>query len=336
MKYWVYKESRILGPFDKEAVSGLPGLDSGTLVCAGDPAGGSWTPAGELEGLSGIPSGMSGLLDDLPSAVGLLDQLQIDSAGLVGDDEFPGSLAEEMFTDAGFKKSFGELTQERGADDAEARRAREKISELTAQLEVMYGHISKLEAAQADLNRRLAAKDLELRSRVQPAPVVPVAPAAPAAPAAVAPAPAMPAYDPQASLPAEAAPAEAAGGPAKTFLSPARPPLDGVPPPVRAVPAASLAPSEWPETAVESSLPAVFAALPVALPAARAAVAATSAPALPEMPALAPPLDAALSVVAPTPSAPIPPVSAAPRTFGKPKVFAVRWAIKSFRLISLA
>src|SRR5258705_410322 len=29
VKYWVYKESRILGPFDKEAVSGPPGLDSG-------------------------------------------------------------------------------------------------------------------------------------------------------------------------------------------------------------------------------------------------------------------------------------------------------------------
>ena len=52
MKYWVYKESRILGPFDKEAVSGLPGLDSGTLVCAGDPAGNSWMPAGELTELS--------------------------------------------------------------------------------------------------------------------------------------------------------------------------------------------------------------------------------------------------------------------------------------------
>ena len=54
MKYWVYKESRILGPFDKEGVSGLPGLDSGTLVCEGDPSGGSWLPAGEIKDLGVI------------------------------------------------------------------------------------------------------------------------------------------------------------------------------------------------------------------------------------------------------------------------------------------
>jgi len=308
VKYWVYKESRILGPFDKEAVSGLPGLDSGTLVCAGDPAGGSWTPAGELEGFSGIPSGMSGLLDDLPTAVGLLDQLQIDSAGLIGDDEFPGSLAEEMFQDASFKKSFGELTQERGADDAEARRAREKISELTAQLEVMYGHISRLESAQAELNRRLAAKDLELRSRpIAPSVQAAAAPPAPAAPVA---------------MPAEPAPAEAGpvDGPAKTFLSPARPPLEGKPPPVPAVPEASLAPSEWPEAVSDAALPAVFAALPAEVPAPPAPPAMPVITALPAMPALAPAL-----------SAPLPPVE--PRSFGKPKVFAVRWAIKSFRVI---
>ncbi|MCM2304550.1 MAG: DUF4339 domain-containing protein, partial [Elusimicrobia bacterium] len=100
MKYWVYKESRILGPFDKEAVSGLPGLDAGTLVCAGDPAGGSWTPAGELAELAGVPDGGVVPLDDFPSSSGLLDQLQIDSAGLVGDDDFSDSFAQELFRDA--------------------------------------------------------------------------------------------------------------------------------------------------------------------------------------------------------------------------------------------
>ncbi|MCR4296475.1 MAG: hypothetical protein NUW21_13140, partial [Elusimicrobia bacterium] len=95
MKYWVYKESRILGPFDKEAVSGLPGLDSGTLVCAGDPAGGAWAPAGELSELGGIASGGPGPVDDFPSSAGLLDQLQIESSGLLGDDEFSASFAEE-------------------------------------------------------------------------------------------------------------------------------------------------------------------------------------------------------------------------------------------------
>ncbi len=167
MKYWVYKESRILGPFDKEAVSGLQGLDSGTLVCAGDPDGGSWVPAGELAGLTGIASGgVGGLLDDLPSSVGLLDQLLIDSAGLIGDDELSGSFAEELFQDASLKKGFGDVLSARApSDDDEARRAREKIAELTSQLETMHHHISELEIGQTNLARRLVAKDLELHSR---------------------------------------------------------------------------------------------------------------------------------------------------------------------------
>lgn len=227
MKYWVYKESRILGPFDREAVSGLPGLDAGTLVCAGDPAGGSWTPAGELSELAGLPDGGSGSLDDLPSTSSLLDQLQIDSAGLIGDDEFPASLAEDLFQDASFKKDFKDiLSPSANADEAESRRAREKISELTAQLEAMYRHVSNLEAAQTDLSRRLAAKDLELRSRgIEPAAQ---ASAAPASPEGV-----------------------------KTFLSPAPPPIPGGPPPVAAVPASPAVepPSEWPEAPVGGGFP---------------------------------------------------------------------------------
>ena len=48
MKYWVYKDSRILGPFDKDAVAGLPGFDSSTLVSVGESASvgeGGWRPA---------------------------------------------------------------------------------------------------------------------------------------------------------------------------------------------------------------------------------------------------------------------------------------------------
>ena len=137
MKYWVYKESRILGPFDKEAVSGLPGLDSGTLVCAGDPSGSAWVPAGELSDLTGIAvSGAGGLLDEFPSSSSLLDQLQIDSAGLIGDDDFPNSVSEGLFQDAAFKKNYQDIFSDRtSTDESAARHARDKISELTAQLE---------------------------------------------------------------------------------------------------------------------------------------------------------------------------------------------------------
>lgn len=304
MKYWVYKESRILGPFDKEAVSGLPGLDSGTLVCAGDPAGGAWTPAGELAELGGIASGGPGPVDDFPSSAGLLDQLQIESSGLLGDDEFSASFAEEMFQDAGFKRGFADILAPRAAgDEAEARGAREKISELTARLEAMYRHVSELEAGHTDLARRLAAKDLELRARGIESAAAPASSPAPAA------------------------------EPVKTFLSPAPPPIAGGPPPVAAVPAeaAAPAPAEWPEApaAGADSFPS-FGGAAFAPPAAEP-------PPLPDMPSFAAPAPAASVELPSAPDfepAPAPaPASARRVPFPKPKFFKIVPTVKSFKVL---
>lgn len=314
MKYWVYKESRILGPFDKEAVSDLPGLDAGTLVCAGDPAGGSWTPAGELAELSGLPSGGVGPIDDFPTSAGLLDQLQIDSAGLIADDDFSASFAQELFQDAGFKRDFKDLLSAgAAADEAEARRAREKISELTARLEAMYRHVTELEAGHTDLARRLAAKDLELRSRgIEP---------------------------PEAPLPA----AEAPSAPVKTFLSPAAPPIPGGPPPVAAVPSSPAVepPSEWPEAPAGG--PAGFPSFgggvippPAAAPPEAKTPEVPASPALPDIPSF-------VSAGAPPPAAELPgapafePPAAVPEpaklAFPKAKSFKIVPTIKSFKVL---
>lgn len=157
MKYWIYKESRILGPLDKEAMLGFPGLDSGTLVCPSDPDGGAWVPAGELSDLSGLslteyPKTRTAAVgtDEFPSEMGLLDCLQIDVAGLIGDDEFPGAFAEDLFQDADLKKSFGDILSARGPSD---------------DLETLYRRIAELETIQTDLTRCIAEKDLELSRR---------------------------------------------------------------------------------------------------------------------------------------------------------------------------
>ncbi len=341
MKYWVYKESRILGPFDKEGVSGLPGLDSGTLVCAGDPAaGGAWIPAGELGGLTGITAaGAGGLFDEPLSSIGLLDQMQIDSAGLIADEELSGAFAEELFQDASYKKSFADALPSRGPSDVEARMARERIAELTTQLEAMYRHISELEAGQTDLARRLAAKDLALRSHgVVDGAAAPPPPVAAPAPVA--------SYPP----PAESAPPTPADGPAKTFLSPAPPPIAGGPRPVAAVPGIMSVPSEWPQAPVVGSFPSFGGGAVIPPPAVSPPAAEIPAPPeasapqapLPPMPsfAFAPPPAAAppapepaTPLLAPEPQAPEP--AAPPRTlsFGKPKSFKVAPTIKSFKVL---
>jgi len=304
VKYWVYKESRILGPFDKEAVSGLPGLDAGTLVCAGDPAGGSWTPAGELSDLAGVPAGLAGVVDDFPSSAALLDQLQIDSAGLIGDDEFTASFAEELFQDASFKKDFKDiLTSRIMPDESEARRARDKISELTAQLEAMYLHVTKLETGQADLNRRLALKDLELRARGGAEALLPTS------------------MEP---------PAELEQAPAKTFLSPLPPPIPGGPPPVAAVSDAAPPLVEWPQAPTGSAVfPTFGAGAPPPAEIQTPEPAAAPPPALPDIPSFA------ASREEPAPPPPEAPPAPARLSFGKPKSFKTAPTKKSFKVLGV-
>lgn len=257
MKYWVYKESRIHGPFDKEVVSGLPGLDAGTLVCVGDPAGGSsWVPAGELDGLTrAAPASSDGLLADLPSSMALLDQLQIDTSGLVGDDEFPGALAEELFQDASFKGGFGDALSVRDpASDAEARRARDKISELTAQLEIMYRRISELELS---LSRSDASATAPVKTFLSPA-----APPIPGGPSLVA---AVPETAPPPIEWPEAPPAGSRGLPSLPggALVPPTPPAPPAPPalpemPSFSAPAAPVTPAVEPPVAPPAVKPWSF------------------------------------------------------------------------------
>ncbi len=153
MKYWVYKDSRILGPLDKDGVAGLPGLDADTLVCAGESSAtgeGDWRPAGDVADLAALPlnRGTEWLVDDQSVAFSLLDALQIDSAGSVGDDEFSGT-AEPLFQDARLGRAFADRPPPLKVDDAELRRANDRAAELLAQLETLRKRVAELEAGQA-------------------------------------------------------------------------------------------------------------------------------------------------------------------------------------------
>ncbi|MBI3288708.1 MAG: hypothetical protein HYZ74_04240 [Elusimicrobia bacterium] len=154
MKYWIYKDSSIHGPFDKEAVSGLPGVDAGTLVCSGD-LDGAWVPAGEL-GLALDAASSKGVNEGF-SPMGLFDRLQIDTSGLIGDDEYPGALAENLFQDADLKKSFSDVLSSQSSD-AELLRSRSRISELSLQVDNFCRRISELEEGLAKKERELQAR----------------------------------------------------------------------------------------------------------------------------------------------------------------------------------
>ncbi len=181
MKYWVYKDSRVLGPYDREAFAGLPGVDSSTLVSVGDAGAGEgdWKLAGEIPDLAalGLERASWAVLGagDIPSTQGMLDRLQIDAAGLVGDEDFPAG-AEELFQDADLKKGFADLLAPRpSADEAELRRAKDRATELAFQVEALHKRLNDLETSRAELMHRLAEHEAAARA---PQAAPPPAPAA--------------------------------------------------------------------------------------------------------------------------------------------------------------
>jgi hypothetical protein len=256
LKYWVYKDSRILGPFEKDAFAGLPGVDSSTLVCAGESAAageGDWRPAGDVSDLAAltVDAGASWRGGESSSTFSLLDNLQLEAAGHINDDEFPGA-AEDLFQDAEMKRTFGDLLASRpDGDAAELRRAKEHSAELTVQLEMLYKRLAELEAGQTDLVHRLAEKEMLLRGQTPPAIAQPESfLGAPGAAAAPTPGPAptptqTPPEIPSATAPGEWSKASTEGGPQgfPSFKAPGAAPASPVPPPTPRPAFASSAPA---------------------------------------------------------------------------------------------
>lgn len=259
MKYWVYKDARILGPFDRSSMAGLPGIDSSTLVSVGEAAGageGDWRPAGEVAELAGLGLSRASwalLADgDIPATQGVLDRLQIDAAGLVGDEDFP-ALAEELFQDPVMKRGFADLLAPSApAEEGELRRARDRAAELAARLESLHKKLNEVENSRAELMHRLIEREAQAGAAA-PAPMP--APAPVSAPGPVEPPVAPP--PPSAPAPTLAAPAAAPPpAPALPEIPPfapvsETPALGGLPAPESAAPTPDL-----PTSAAETSAPA--------------------------------------------------------------------------------
>jgi len=364
VKYWVYQDSRILGPFDKDAFSGLPGVDSYTLVSAGDAAAsgeGEWRPASEIPDLAGVSlkRGVAWSPEDPLSTYGLLDRLQIESSGPIDDEDFPGA-TESLFSDAPLNKDFSDLLlPQSAAAEAELRRSKGRVSQLTAQLELLYMRVSELESSESDLAHRLAEKEIALRLKTPAQSLMPVA-----APLSIMPPAAVSLVPPVAAPltpPAEASFMPPAAAPlVPPVAAPLTPPAEAsfmppaaasLTPPAEAsfMPpaAASLVP---PAEASFVSLDAVPFAPPglcqewsKELPVGVVPSSPTIASAAPTQLAATPPAEAPSAVV-PSPPASAPPsladaVATAPEkastkaAFPKPKHFKVVPTIRSFRVV---
>ncbi|TBR24658.1 hypothetical protein EPO15_03665 [bacterium] len=306
MKYWVFNDARILGPYTREELSGIEAVHAGTLVCQEGTSGvadGDWRAleaVPELAGLAmaGAPAGgfaassFSETLDPADAALG---------SGLPGfedDPRFGFWMREEMETERSveFARTLSEMREQMA-------RHERRQDEILDRLNAKDAELVKREREISDLKARLNLYETgAARPALQPPAAAKAAPA-PAPKPAAQPAPLPAAKTPAAPPPVEAPPPAPA---AKAPEPPEMPPLTAMLP----KPAPALAPRLEMESALEASAPAEAPLAPgeiesparAAMRAARAAkkgLPTSSGPmeislpqsAPPEMPAFAPPAE---------------------------------------------
>ena len=171
MRYWVYKDSQILGPLAKEDLGLAGGVRPETLVCAEDNAGRmdtDWRCAEEVSELSSLcatapaPAGEDVLLEP---DFGLLERLQFETLALPGEGDEEGWLR-DLFSPAS-RIPAADLPRPDESARQQLKDSQTRVEELTAQIEL--------------LNRRLA--EMETATRQAPAPLKESAAAAPPQPA---------------------------------------------------------------------------------------------------------------------------------------------------------
>lgn len=143
MRYWIYKDSQIIGPYAQEELSGLEGLCPDTLVCREDAAaqGDSWTA-----------------LEAVAELAELCLVLTTASAGSLTASAAPRGegLGGESLGLAPYWDRFLSSPKEKSV--ARAGRPDFRVRELTAQIEGLLARIGELENQQDQLLAQLGEK----------------------------------------------------------------------------------------------------------------------------------------------------------------------------------
>lgn len=176
----MYKDAQILGPYDRDAMAGVPGLDAATLVCLGDasaPGEGDWRPAGDVGELAELPLRAERQWR-APSAapLGLLDSFPLDAPAPAAGTAASAAL----FQPAAPAAPVGGWTAPPPGPDPELSTARARASDLARQLEEERRRAKELEDERESLRRRLVEAERAAAAPPAPPPQPPELPVLPA------------------------------------------------------------------------------------------------------------------------------------------------------------
>ena len=167
MRYWVYHESRLLGPLAKEDLSSVSGIHGDSLVCEEGSAGVAdkdWKTVASIPELSGLGASASSAGSPLLTAEAGFDSFQrlahesLDKLGISS----PGLTS--VFDDARWLDPLGDLSGLVDPDD-QMQADRSHVLELEDRLLQLKGQLEKYETRQDEILGRLGEKDRLLTDR---------------------------------------------------------------------------------------------------------------------------------------------------------------------------
>ncbi|HBL17654.1 MAG TPA: hypothetical protein DD417_13130 [Elusimicrobia bacterium] len=166
MHYWIYQDSRILGPFAREDVLSVPGVGQGSLVCEGSATGAAdqdWKPLDSVPELSGLLGSRAGASAVMPSEFDSFGQFQETAHALLDNigrsDEYPSAVLQ----DPQFSALWGGL----GGDPGGGIWDRHRVSDLETSVFDLKSQLEEQVKRQDEMLEKLSEKQKLIEEKEQ-------------------------------------------------------------------------------------------------------------------------------------------------------------------------
>ena len=162
MRYWVYQDSRILGPFDKEELRSVEGLHEASLVCTQGQSGTQemdWVALESVEDLSSVFGASAEVAQQTASAAGSFDQFSNEAHASVDNIGASENWMESIQKDPRLSDLWGGMPEGVGP---EKNWELHQGSDLDSRLTEMQAKLDANERRQNEILDRLGEKDREL------------------------------------------------------------------------------------------------------------------------------------------------------------------------------
>ncbi|MBI4423845.1 MAG: hypothetical protein HY554_08965 [Elusimicrobia bacterium] len=174
MRYWIYRDAQIMGPFTREDISQVQGLSPDALVCPESARGvkhSEWKAAAEVAELSALFGAGEGLraAPALELSSGgppdVFDRISEEHRGQFDGFGYGGEWTSGVFEDPDFFRQWGALVEGAGQRSEEFEEARLQAVSLEQTVKDLEQKLARYEKQQNEILDRLNEKDRALEEK---------------------------------------------------------------------------------------------------------------------------------------------------------------------------